>query len=44
MTKNTSSVLINPLKPKTDGHLISPNTVIPKAHSNVMTIEEIITN
>ena len=44
MTKNRSSVLINPLNPNTVGHLIFPNTVISKSHSNVMTIKEIITN
>ena len=44
MTKNRSPVLINPLNPNTVGHLIFPNTVISKSHSNVMTIKEIITN
>ena len=35
--KNTSSVLINPLTPKSDWHLISPYTVIHKSHIKPLT-------
>ena len=35
---------LNPLTPKSDKHLISPNSITPESHIKVMRIEEMIPN
>ena len=39
-----SSILLNPLTPRGDQHLISPYNITPEWHIMVMRIKEIITN
>ena len=35
--------MVNPLTPKTDKHVISPNSITPELHIKVMRIKKMIT-